>query len=228
MNITLIKNTNFNFQILNSNQSNCSLDKENNTLYKKCLPFKIANSIGWDIILPFNFSVTLVNKNINIECEDKYLPLFCFNIGDGIFSMQIPFFIKTSKNIFLHVRGPINIYKNNICPLEAFVESDWFHGSMRMTWKILEENKKISFFSGESFCRIVPYPKYFIENFQLDIKEEDKSIISKIIKYNIFNRFSNHKLTNRAYQFGFDGEKKIENIKNIKYKKCPFFSKDNE
>jgi len=139
--INFIKNTEFDFIIKESNQANCSLKDEGDSLFYSCLPFKIANSMGWDIILPFSFDVTLLEDNtIKINIEEKYQYLFSDKIGHGVLAMQIPYFIESSKKCFVHIRGPINIYKENLYPLEAFVESDWFHGHMTMNWKIIQKN----------------------------------------------------------------------------------------
>lgn len=228
MHINFIKNTEFDFQVKESNQTNCSLKNEGNTSFYSCLPFKIANSIGWDVILPFNFSATLLDDySIKVETDEKYQYLFSDKIGHGILAMQIPYFIESSKGCFIHVRGPINIYKNNLFPLEAFVESDWFHGHMTMNWKIIEANKKIEFYSGESICRIIPYPKNFIEKFELQFKNKE-SIFKKIQRFNFLNRFcNNYSILGKCYQLGIDGENKIDNIKKIKYNsnKCPFLQR---
>lgn len=228
MHINFIKNTDFDFQVKESNQTNCSLKNEENSLFHSCLPFKIANSIGWDIILPFNFSATLLDDNsIKVEAEEKYQYLFSDKIGNGILAMQIPYFIECSKDCFIQVRGPINIYKQNLYPLEAFVESDWFHSYMTMNWKIIEKNKQITFNKDESICRIIPYPKNFIQKFKIQFNEK-KSIMSKIQKFNFINRFSNNfSILGKCYQLGIDGEKQVDNIKNINYNKskCPFLSK---
>lgn len=228
MHINFIKNTDFDFQIKESNQSNCSLKNEGNSLFYSCLPFKIANSIGWDIVLPFDFNATLLDDNsIKVEVEEKYQYLFSDKIGNGILAMQIPYFIECSKDCFIHVRGPINIYKQNLYPLEAFVESDWFHSYMTMNWKIIEKNKQIKFNKNESICRIIPYPKKFIQKFEIQFNEK-KSIMSKIQKFNFINRFSNNfSILGKCYQLGIDGQKQVDNIKNIKYnnKRCPFLSK---
>lgn len=228
MYINFIPNTEFDFQIKESDQNNCSLKNEGNISFYSCLPFRIANSIGWDIVLPFDFNVTLLDDGfIKVDVEEKYQHLFSDKIGNGILAMQIPYFIECSKNCFVHIRGPINIYKNNLYPLEAFVESDWFHSYMTMNWKIIEKNKKIEFYNGESICRIVPYPKSFIEKFELQFKNKE-SILKKIQKFNFLNRFSsNYSILGKCYQLGIDGENKIDNIKKIKYNssKCPFLQK---
>jgi hypothetical protein len=225
MYINFIKNTDFDFQIKESNQTNCSLKNEANSLFHSCLPFKIANSIGWDIILPFDFNATLLEDNsIKIEVKDEYEHLFSDKIGNGILAMQIPFFIECSKDSFIHIRGPINIYKENLYPLEAFVESDWFHSYMTMNWKIIEKNKKVEFLAGESMCRVIPYPKKFIQQFDIQFKQK-KSILDKIQKFNFINRFSNnYSILGKCYQLGIDGNNKVDNIKKIEYNtsKCPF------
>jgi len=228
MHINFIKNTNFDFQIKESNQTNCSLKDEGDSLFHACLPFKIANSIGWDIILPFDFNAILLEDNsIKIETKEKYQYLFSDKIGNGILAMQIPYFIECSKDSFIHIRGPINIYKQNLYPLEAFVENDWFHSYMTMNWKIIEKNKKIEFKTGEAICRIIPYPKGFIEKFNIEF-EQKESILNKIQKFNFLNRFSNnYNILGKCYQLGIDGENKVDNIKKIKYhkSKCPFLEK---
>lgn len=229
MYINFIKNTEFDFQIKESNQNNCSLKNEGNTSFYSCLPFKIANSIGWDIILPFDFNATLLDDySIKIETDEKYQYLFSDKIGHGILAMQIPYFIESSKGCFIHIRGPINIYKQHLYPLEAFVESDWFHSYMTMNWKMIETNKKIQFHSGESICRIIPYPKKFIEQFKIEESQRKESILNKIQKFNFLNRFSkNYSILSKCYQLGIDGENNVDNIKKIEYNsnKCPFLGK---
>jgi hypothetical protein len=230
MYINFIKNTNFDFPITQSNQTNCSLNDEGNNLFKLCLPFKIANSLGWDIITPFSFKVTLLeNDKINIETEKQYKKLFSDSIGNGILAMQLPYFIECSKNTFIHIRGPINIYKSGIYPLEALVENDWFHSYMTMNWKITEKNKEITFNNGDAICRIMPYPKQYIQDFNIEFNKK-QSILDKIFRFNFLNRFSNNYATlGNCYSLGIDGINKVDNIKKIAYtkNKCPFLSKFN-
>lgn len=93
--------------------------------------------------------------------------------GYGIISFRIPWLFRTSEGFGLFVRGPTNHYKENVVPLDGFVETDWAPYTFTRNWKIVKPNSPIWFKKGEAVCMIIPYPIAVIEQFKTRIAQID-------------------------------------------------------
>ena len=61
------------------------------------------------------------------------------------------------------MKGCPNFPKDGIVPLEGIVETDWAPFTFTMNWKIMRPKQWIRFDKGEPICRILPFPRYYLE-----------------------------------------------------------------
>jgi hypothetical protein len=208
--------------------------------YKKCLPFLIAGELGWDLILTedyvINWNGGKAPQDISIKTEEKN-PFIFSNFGNGILTFKIPYLIELEENTFLWVKGPNNNpLSTELYPTEGLVEADWFPSNFGIDYKILVKNKDIVLKKNSAFCRLVPYPKNYIEKFnpQYSLLKDNPTFFENHVAYQQTNRFffwSKYFLT--AYINGILGDEKVKNfVPKIKLttpkdnsgdiSKCPF------
>lgn len=51
------------------------------------------------------------------------------HFGAGVVTFTVPYLFRTPPSYNLHVRGPTNMPKDGIYPLEGIVETDWSQAS---------------------------------------------------------------------------------------------------
>ncbi len=137
----------------------------------RCLPLLIANQAGWVINCPVGFKAVWNGSNqrsnaIEFTFKDKperWSQQIVSNFGSGIITFKMPWLFRSSEGIGLLVRGPTNQYKENIAPLDGFVETDWAPYTFTMNWKIVKPKTPIWFRQGEPICMITPYPIAMLE-----------------------------------------------------------------
>lgn len=137
----------------------------------RCLPLLMANQLGWNIILDSGFTVQWIGgedpSSLTIdldETEPSDPPISHF--GDGIITWNLPFLFRTPPGWNLLARGPANVPKDGISPLEGLVETDWTYTPFTMNWKVTRPHHPIRFERGEAICTILPQPRYGLEAFQ--------------------------------------------------------------
>jgi hypothetical protein len=208
--------------------------------YKKCLPFLIAGELGWDLILTQDYVVNWNGGNApeDVAIKTEGPDSFVFsNFGHGILTFKIPYLFELEENTFLWVKGPNNNPLSlDLYPTEGLVEADWFPSNFGIDYKILTKNKDILLKKDSAFCRLVPYPKNYIETFepQYSTFKKNPGFFQTHIAYQQTNRFffwSKYFLT--AYMNGILGDEKVKNfVPKIKLtapkehsgdiSKCPF------
>jgi len=96
----------------------------------RCLPMLMANQSAWFILNHFAFCATWNGMNdkaaISIQASAP-VPHdgATSHFGCGILTWTIPYLFRTSPGYNLLVRGPANLPKDGISPLEGIVETDW-------------------------------------------------------------------------------------------------------
>ncbi len=139
----------------------------------RCLPLLIATQAGWVIRCPAGFKVTWNGKrdaagSLNIQWQDDppahHKDAVMSNFGLGIVTFKIPWLFRTSKDVCLIARGPVNYFKDNIVALEGLIETDWAPYTFTMNWKIIAPKRTVWFKKGEPICQIVPYPLKMLES----------------------------------------------------------------
>lgn len=126
----------------------------------RCLPLLIANQHGWDILNPSYFSASWNGGNLPsdliVNLEDcSWKGIVSSHFGHGILTWTIPYLFRTEVGFNLNVRGPSNMPKDGIAPLEGIVETDWCVATFTMNWKFTRPGV-VTFEKDEPFCMIVP------------------------------------------------------------------------
>lgn len=134
----------------------------------RCLPLNIANQNGWWITCPFGFAAYWNGSNGTMETQIKFdgdpHPYVKSHFGSGVITFSVPYLFRTPPGVNLWVRGPSNLPKDGVAPLEGIVETDWAVSTFTMNWKITRPHHWIRFDAGEPFCMIVPIPRGLTES----------------------------------------------------------------
>lgn len=148
----------------------------------RCLPLAIANQAGWVIACPATFrahwsgGASLNAVTIHIpDGQGGYGPMpaqlfISSHFGSGILTFSMPYLFRTAPGYNLWVKGPTNLFKDGIQPMEGMVETDWAHATFTMNWKFTRPNAVAQFEQGEPICQILPYPRGLLESVEPSIQ----------------------------------------------------------
>src|SRR5215212_519265 len=136
----------------------------------RCLPLRIANQAGWHVLNNTKFDVEWNGKAdldaVKITFPDGQPSRFMkSNFGYGILTWYLPYLFRTSPGYNLLVRGPANLPKDGVSPLEGLVETDWTDSFFAMSWKVTRVNAPITFVRDEPICLLVPMRRGELEVF---------------------------------------------------------------
>ncbi len=134
----------------------------------RCLPLTIANQSGWDLLCPAPFAAIWNGgdsmHDLYIKSDDP-APGAMSHFGHGVLTFEVSVLFRTAAGHNLWVKGPPNHPKDGISPLEGIVETDWSSTTFTMNWKLTRANHRVEFARGEPFCRILPYPRGYLDRF---------------------------------------------------------------
>ncbi|MBF6303007.1 hypothetical protein IU459_36700 [Nocardia amamiensis] len=146
------------------------MDRTGDSFANRCLPLLMANQYGWFVLNNFSFIATWSGDDAVEAVEIEYgsgnaLPMASSHFGYGIITFNIPLLFRTPTGWDMSVRGPANIPKDGVCPLEGIDERDWASASFTMNWKITRPGIPIHFARDEPICMISPQARGTIEQF---------------------------------------------------------------
>jgi len=143
----------------------------------RCLPLSIANTHGWELVLPSSFDVIWDggsgNDSIRIAPVDQGEEVSCqmyemysmggvmaySRFGSGVLTLETKIIFETPSGYNLWVSGSPNFFKDGVQPLSALVETDWMPYPFTMNWKITCPDHTVRFDAGEPYCSILPVPR---------------------------------------------------------------------
>jgi hypothetical protein len=139
----------------------------------RCLPLLMANESGWWLRNRHAFTATWRGKPargaLEIVFDDGEAPadrqptsLF----GYGILTWGTGCVFRTPPGVDLLIRGPANLPKDGISPLEGLVETDWIEVPFTMSWKLTRADNPVRFEAGEPYAMVVPQGRLDLERFQ--------------------------------------------------------------
>jgi hypothetical protein len=175
----------------------------------RCLPLRIANQYGWEILNPAEFEVSWNEKaglealKITFKEGEQNSPSSMF--GFGVLTWTIPFLFVTPPGWNLLVRGAANFWKDGAAPLEGLVETDWLPYTFTMSWKITRPFKPVRFDKGDPICLITPVRRGDVESFSPEIRNL-KSAPDLQDQYNVW-----HSRRLEAASHGTQGDKAVKN-----------------
>jgi hypothetical protein len=90
--------------------------------------------------------------------------------GYGVLTFGLPYLFRTPPGWNLWTRGPANLPKPSIAPLEGIVETDWLNFPFTMNWKFTERLKPVRFQHDEPICMLIPIRRGDAESFRPEIR----------------------------------------------------------
>jgi len=141
----------------------------------RCLPLAIANQVGWEVLCPVGFTARWNGKDdlnaISIKFDGRNkTDLVGSHFGHGVLTFTLGYLFRTSKAQNIWVKGPTNMPKDGIAPLEGVIETDWTPFTFTMNWRFTRKRQKVRFEAGEPVCTILPYPRHYIGKFEPKIR----------------------------------------------------------
>jgi Family of unknown function (DUF6065) len=132
------------------------MDNTSQRFAYRCLPLNIANQCGWFLTCPCTFELYWYGGPNKQDIELRFLdfvdPSVSTHFGFGVLTFSLPY-----------LKGPTNMPKDGIQPLEGVVETDWAFSTFTMNWKVTRPGEWIRFNKGEPVCMIVPIPRGIVE-----------------------------------------------------------------
>jgi hypothetical protein len=137
----------------------------------RCLPLTMANSMGWELLMPFGIAAEWNGGNdlddvrvasLNGEDVGEFASA---HFGSGVLTFSVGYLFRTEPATGLWVRGLPNYFKDGIAPLDGIVETDWLSFTFTMNW-IFTRPGRIVFEAGEPFCFITPVSYRALETFE--------------------------------------------------------------
>ena len=146
----------------------------------RCLPLLIANQAGWFILNNRAFEAEWKGGRDQASLRIRYLrgtgPTWASShFGYGILTFSLPYLFRTSQAFDLMVRGPANLPKDGIAPLEGIVETSWSVAPFTMNWQITRPKHKVRFEIDEPIAMLVPTRLADIERFEPRLESLEKN-----------------------------------------------------
>jgi len=137
----------------------------------RCLPLLVANQAGWFLLNNRAFEAEWKGGSAQASLRIRYLrgtgPCWASShFGYGILTFSLPYLFRTSQGFYLLVRGPANLPKDGIAPLEGIVETDWAVAPFTMNWQFTRSKHRVRFEVDEPIAMLVPMRSTDIELFE--------------------------------------------------------------
>jgi hypothetical protein len=138
----------------------------------RCTPVSIANSSGWELIMPFSIEATYFGGNQTeglqvraLDNEHRASDVAVSHFGHGVLSFHPGYVFRTSPGWAIWARGTPNSYRDKIVPLEGLIETDWLSTTFTMNWRF-NRTGSVRFNKGEAFCFITLVPHAILDDIQ--------------------------------------------------------------
>jgi LPS sulfotransferase NodH len=141
----------------------------------RCLPLVIANQHGWLLLNPSPIKVIWDGREsldaLTIEyAADEPRRFAASHFGCGILTFSMNFIFRTPPGVSLHSRGPANMPKDGIYPLEGIIETDWAEATFTMNWKMTRTGHPVVFEKDEPFAMLTPVTRGDLERYRPEIR----------------------------------------------------------
>lgn len=143
-----------------------------------CLPLVIGNQYGF--AMRSMFRATLFwnggpdpgDTTVTLHDEEEVLRLASLqtivsNFGLGIVTVQAAFALRTPPNISLMTVQPPNYFIDGLQNMTGVVETDNLRRDFTFNLKITRPNHPIEIRVGDIIAGFIPYPRGFVEQFEL-------------------------------------------------------------
>lgn len=147
------------------------MDQSTDAFAYRCLPLKIANEHGWEILCPAGFEAewtgglapedVIIRGDAGARPEDLPVALF----GQGVLTFHVAGLFRTPPGFNLWVTGSPNEPKDAIAPLTGVIETDWSPYTFTMNWRFTRPGQVIRFEENEPFCFFFPVERGLARGF---------------------------------------------------------------
>lgn len=137
----------------------------------RCLPLVVANTTGWDLLLPVSFSATwnggpLASDIQVLPAEDSTAEavsrLVTSHFGGGVLTFHTGYLFRTEEGWDMWTGGSPNHVRDGIQALTAIVETYWLPFPFTMNWHFTRPGT-VTFAKGEPYCFLMPVPHQAID-----------------------------------------------------------------
>jgi hypothetical protein len=144
----------------------------------RCLPLVVANTSGWDLLLPVSFSATwnggaLATDITLVPDDDTPRDLMSrwatSHFGGGVLTFHTGYLFRTEEGWDMWTGGSPNQIKDGIQALSAIVETYWLPFPFTMNWHFTRPGT-VSFKKGEPYCFLMPVPHQAIDAIEPVVK----------------------------------------------------------
>jgi hypothetical protein len=133
----------------------------------RCLPLAIANSYGWQLLLPKDVSAEWNGGSgldaVTVRCQNRYQAVS--NFGSGVLTFDVGYIFRTPPDHHLLVTGPSNFFKTGVAPMTAVVETDWLPYTFTFNYRFTEPCT-VNWLAGEPYAQICVVPAGIQETVQ--------------------------------------------------------------
>jgi hypothetical protein len=139
-----------------------------------CLPLNIGNQYGFVIKSLRDFDVVWDGSKANadiyfLNSDNEEKQHIKSGFGNGIITVQNKFSFKTAPSINLMTIQPPNMFIPGCVALTAVIECDNIRRDFTFNFKITVPDLKISIRKGDPIGAFIPIPRYFVDDFDVDL-----------------------------------------------------------
>jgi hypothetical protein len=142
-----------------------------------CLPLNIGNQYGFIVTSAYDFEATWDGRmgssgdvSIKTYSEDPYrIQTLSSNFGSGILTIQNHFHFKTPIGINLMTIQPPNMFIPGTVAMTGVVETDQLRRDFTFNLKFTDPGRTVVFKKGDPLGAFIPIPRYFVDNFEIDL-----------------------------------------------------------
>ena len=141
-----------------------------------CLPINIGNQYGFIIKSTRDFSMTWDGSTRNSDDiifefsdYDESKQIIKSGFAEGVVTIQNRFALKTPPGINLMTIQPPNMFLPGCIAMTGVIETDQIRRDFTFNIKITIPNYKVNVKKGDVLGAFIPIPRYFIDNFQVDL-----------------------------------------------------------
>lgn len=154
------------------------MDATDQRFANRCLPLMMANQAGWLVTLTEPVEVEWSGRDghgeVDVFGSERARENVSSHFGSGIVTFKLPYLFRTEPGYNLLARGPANLPRDGIAPLEGLVETDWSFAPFTMNWKITRPRTRLRFEEGEAVCMLVPARRGELEAFAPRLRALDE------------------------------------------------------
>ena len=146
----------------------------------RCLPLSIANTHGWELLVPAAFEVEWnggpLTSDLTVRAAEPFPDGFPFehfamsNFARGVVTLHTGYLFRTPPGWNLLATGALNEPRPGISALTGIIQSDWLPYPFTINWQMLNRGI-VRFEKDEVFCTVMPIPKNYLDQWEVAIHD---------------------------------------------------------